>query len=264
MILKVGSKGNDVKILQEKLNITIDGVFGPNTEEKVKEWQEKNGLLSDGIVGDKTWALLVGDDFFENLNLEKLKGVIPDLVLNQIPETAKKFNITNVLRLSHFLSQCEHESGGFKIVRENLNYSSDGLRRVFEKYFPGELAKEYEHNPTKIGSRVYGNRMGNGPESSGDGFRYRGSGFIQITGKENYKLFSDFIGEDCVSNPELIATKYPLSSAAFFFNKNGLWSICDMGSGVDIVKAVTKRVNGGYNGLESRIKSFNKFYKILS
>lgn len=270
MLLKIGSKGSDVETLQEKLGIPPDGIFGPNTEEKVKEWQTNNGLLSDGIVGDKTWAKLLEGDIFENITLsddkfklEKLKGVIPDSVIAQIPDTAKKFNITNVLRLSHFLSQCGHESGGFTIVHENLNYSSEGLKRVFGGYFPGDLANQYEHHPEKIGSRVYGSRMGNGPESTGEGYKYRGAGFIQTTGKSNYKAFSDFIGEDCVSNPNLIATKYPLASAAFFFNKNGLWSICDRGSDEETVKAVTKRVNGGYNGYSDRLQRFNKIYNLL-
>lgn len=270
MLLKIGSKGSDVETLQEKLGIPPDGIFGPNTEEKVKEWQTNNGLLSDGIVGDKTWTKLLEGDIFENITLsddkfklEKLKGVIPDSVIAQIPDTAKKFNITNVLRLSHFLAQCGHESGGFTIVHENLNYSASGLKRVFGFYFPGDLANQYQHNPEKIGSRVYANRMNNGPESSGDGYRFRGRGSIQLTGKANYVNFSKFIGEDCVANPDLVATKYPLSSAAFFFNSNNLWSICDRGSDESTVKAVTKRVNGGYNGLAQRLENFNKIYNIL-
>jgi putative chitinase len=199
----------------------------------------------------------------EGLDIEKLKGTIPDSVLAQIPETAKKFNITNKLRLAHFLSQCAHESGNFKSINENLNYSADGLRKIFGKYFPGNLAESYAKQPEKIASRVYGGRMGNGDESTKEGYKFRGRGYIQLTGKSNYTKFTQFIGEDCVSNPDLVATKYPLASAAFFFNSNSLWAICDKGSDDTTVTAVTKRVNGGTNGLADRIEKFKKYYSLL-
>jgi putative chitinase len=198
------------------------------------------------------------------LSLEKLRGHIPDSVISQIPETSIKFNITNNLRLAHFLAQCGHESGGFKAVSENLNYSSDGLKKIFGKYFPGNLSESYAKQPEKIASRVYGGRMGNGDESTKEGYKFRGRGFLQTTGKDNYTNFTKFIGEDCVTNPDLVSTKYPLASAAFFFESNKLWSICDKGADVATVTAVTKRVNGGSNGLDDRIKHFNKFYNLLS
>jgi putative chitinase len=198
------------------------------------------------------------------LSLEKLKGHIPDSVIAQIPETAIKFNITNNLRLAHFLAQCGHESGGFKAVSENLNYSSDGLKKIFGKYFPGNLSESYAKQPEKIASRVYGGRMGNGDESTKEGFKFRGRGFIQLTGKSNYVNFTKFIGEDCVSNPDLVSTKYPLASAAFFFNNNNLWSICDKGADVETVTAVTKRVNGGTIGIDHRLQEFKKIYSLLS
>jgi putative chitinase len=272
MLLKIGSKGDDVKKLQEKLKLTSDGTFGPNTEKAVKEWQTKNGLGSDGIVGDVTWNKMFGGSVVTEevritpvvgLSIEKLKGKVPDSVLAQIPETAIKFNITTNLRLAHFLSQCAHESGGFKAVSENLNYSADGLKKTFGKYFPGNLSESYAKNPEKIAARVYGGRMGNGDESSKEGYKFRGRGYLQTTGKENYTRFTNFIGEDCVSNPDLVATKYPLSSAAFFFTSNKLWSICDKGADVDTITAVTKRVNGGILGLDDRIKEFNKIYHNL-
>jgi putative chitinase len=197
------------------------------------------------------------------LNVEKLKGHIPDVVLAQIPETAKKFNITNNLRLAHFLSQCGHESGGFKAVSENMNYSADGLKKIFGKYFPGNLAESYARQPEKIGARVYASRMGNGDETSKEGFKFRGRGYIQLTGKANYTKFTQFIGEDCVTNPDLVATKYPLASAAFFFDSNKLWSICDKGADDATVTAVTKRVNGGTIGLADRIKHFKEYYNLL-
>ena len=198
------------------------------------------------------------------LTIEKLKGHVPDAVYNQIADTASKFNITNNLRLAHFLAQCAHESGNFKAVSENLNYSKDGLMKIFPKYFPGTLAESYARNPEKIASRVYGGRMGNGDETSKEGFKFRGRGYIQLTGKNNYSTFTKFIGEDCVTNPDLVATKYPLASAAFFFNNNKLWEICDKGADDATVTSVTKRVNGGTIGLADRIKHFKHFHQLLT
>jgi len=270
---KIGSKGDVVKQIQQKLGITADGNFGPGTEKSVKEWQTKNGLTPDGVVGPSTLekmgitSVIKEDVIIPSggpLSLEKLRGHIPDSVISQIPETATKFNITNNLRLAHFLAQCGHESGGFKAVSENLNYSSDGLKKIFGKYFPGNLSESYAKQPEKIASRVYGGRMGNGDESTKEGFKFRGRGFIQLTGKSNYVNFTKFIGEDCVSNPDLVSTKYPLASAAFFFNNNNLWSICDKGVSDDVVTQVTKRVNGGTIGLPDRIKHFKEFYSLLS
>jgi putative chitinase len=270
MILKFGSKGDDVKKLQVKLGLNPDGIFGKSTEESVKSFQTKSGLMPDGIVGEGTWNKLMGitpqvAPQVGGLNLDKLKGHIPDSVIAQIPETAKKFNITNSLRLAHFLAQCGHESGGFKATQENLNYSASGLKRTFGKYFINEdAAGPYAKNPQKIASKVYGGRMGNGPESTGEGYKFRGRGYIQLTGKDNYTNFAKFIGEDTVANPDLVATKYPLSSAAFFFDSNKLWSICDKGSDIETVTAVTKRVNGGIIGLPDRIKHFKEYYNLLS
>ena len=274
MLLKVGSKGNDVKLLQEKLGLTADGSFGPKTEAAVNAWLTKNGLTADGTItsANRSWDLMFGTNLVKEdvviqpsggLNIQKLKGHIPDAVIAQIPDTAKKFNITTNLRLAHFLSQCGHESGGFKAVSENLNYSTDGLKKVFGKYFPGNLAESYAKQPEKIASRVYGNRMGNGDEASKEGFKFRGRGYIQLTGKANYTSFTKFIGEDCVSNPDLVATKYPLASAAFFFDSNKLWTICDKGADDATVTAVTKRVNGGTLGLSDRIKHFKEYYNLL-
>jgi putative chitinase len=136
--------------------------------------------------------------------------------------------------------------------------------KVFPKYFPGNLAESYAKNPEKIASRVYGGRMGNGDETTKEGFKFRGRGYIQLTGKSNYTNFTKFIGEDCVVNPDLVSTKYPLASAAFFFNNNKLWEICDKGTDDATVTAVTKRVNGGTIGLADRIKHFKHFYQALT
>ncbi|MDO8640219.1 MAG: hypothetical protein Q7R33_01635 [Nitrosarchaeum sp.] len=197
------------------------------------------------------------------LNTSKLKGIVPDALLPQIDAAAPKFNITTNLRLCHFLAQCEHESGGFKLVKENLNYSVDGLLKIFPKYFNTTTAPLYAKQPAKIANKVYASRMGNGDEASGDGFKFSGKGYIQLTGKTNYQKFSTFIGEDCVVTPDLVATKYPLASAAFFFNSNGLWPICDKGSDDATVTLVTKRVNGGTIGLDDRLKNFKKYFSIL-
>ena len=283
MLLKVGSKGEDVKKLQAKLGLGADGVFGPGTAAAVKKWQADNGLTADGVVGDGTWgkmfsntASVVKEDKIiiptvvnissvGGLKIDKLRGHIPDSVIAQIPETAAKFNITNNLRLAHFLAQCGHESGGFKAIQENLNYSAKGLATTFKKYFISEAAAgPYARNPQKIASKVYGGRMGNGPEATGDGFKFRGRGYIQLTGRDNYTRFAKFIGEDTVNNPDLVATKYPLASAAFFFDSNKLWAICDKGADAATVTAVTKRVNGGTIGLPDRIKHFKEYYELLS
>ena len=198
------------------------------------------------------------------MDISKLKGHIPEAVLAQIPDTAAKFEINTPLRLAHFLAQCGHESGGFKVVNENLNYGAKGLLGIFKKYFPTEeKAKLYERKPEKIANLVYGSRMGNGPESSGDGYKYRGRGYIQLTGKDNYTAFGKAINEDIVANPDLVSTKYPLLSAAWFFSKNGLNKIADQGATDAVVTSVTKRVNGGTIGLPDRIKHFKEYYNLL-
>jgi putative chitinase len=280
MLLKNGSKGNDVVTLQKFLKVDPIGTFGPKTEAAVKAWQKANGLKDDGIVGPGTWAKMgLGSSTPtttpspspatntpvppSNFKLDKLKGHIPDSVIAQIPDTAAKFNITTPLRLAHFLAQCGHESGGFKAVNENLNYSADGLKRIFPKYFPGTLNESYARQPEKIASRVYASRMGNGDEASKEGFTFRGRGYIQLTGKSNYTAFAKFIGEDTVANPDLVSTKYALASAAFFFNSNKLWAICDRGADDATVTAVTKRVNGGTIGLADRIKHFKEYFALL-
>ena len=178
------------------------------------------------------------------MKVAALSTKVPAPVMLEVESMVEKFNITNPLRLSHFLAQAAHESGNFKFLKENLNYSADSLLKVFPKYFKDKAtADKYARNPEKIASRVYASRMGNGDEASGEGFKFRGRGYIQLTGKDNYKAFSNFIGEDCVANPDLVSDKYPLISAAWFFDKNNLWTICDKGASDEVVTSVTKRVN---------------------
>ena len=280
MLLKKGDNNENVKLMQQKLGIEPAVTnFGPKTEAAVKEWQAKNGLTPDGIVGPSTWAKIMGETTTSvptpvaaapiapvgGLKLDKLKGHIPDAVIAMIPDTAAKFQINTPLRLAHFLAQCGHESGGFKLTKENLNYSAKGLNGIFKKYFPTlESAVPYERKPEKIANKVYGGRMGNGLEASGEGWKFHGRGFIQLTGKDNYTAFTKSIGEDCVANPDLVASKYALASAAWFFNKNGLHKMADGGANDTTVTSITKRVNGGTIGLPDRIKHFNEYYKLLA
>jgi putative chitinase len=197
------------------------------------------------------------------MDITKLKGHIPDSVLEQIPAVVSKFGIDTTIKLCHFLAQCHHESGGFKLTQENLNYGAKGLRGTFAKYFPtDELAAQYQRQPEKIANKVYGGRMGNGAEASGDGWKYHGRGFIQLTGKDNYKAFDSFVDEDVLAHPDLVATKYPLLSAAWFFSKNCLKRCTS--NDVASITSVSKCVNGGTIGLDDRIKPFNEYYKILS
>lgn len=199
------------------------------------------------------------------MNLDKLKGHIPDEVIAQIPGVQDKFAVNTPLRLAHFLAQCGHESGGFKFKSENLNYSAEILRKVFPKYFPDiVVAKQYERKPEAIASRVYGGRMGNGPEASKEGFKYKGRGYIQLTGKDNYKAFDATVPEDILANPDLVATQYPLLSAAWFWNSRKLNSIADQGATDEVVTKVTKLVNGGTIGLADRIKHFKEYHKLLA
>ena len=280
MLLKLGSQGEDVKKLQIKLGVDPIGTFGPKTDAAVKAWQAQNGLTADGIVGDATWSKMFTESTVSaptvltepapvanvgGLKLEKLRGHIPDAVIAQIPDTAAKFQINTPLRLAHFLAQCGHESGGFRATQENLNYSAKGLNGIFKKYFPTEAsAAAYARQPQKIASKVYGGRMGNGPESTGEGYKFRGRGYIQLTGKENYTAFGKAINEDICSNPDKVAANYALLSAAWFFNKNGLHKMADEGATDLVVTKITKRVNGGTIGLPDRIKHFKEYYSLLA
>ena len=168
------------------------------------------------------------------------------------------------VRAAHFFAQTAHETGGFKAFSENLNYSASGLQGIFGKYFPGNLEESYARNPEKIANRVYADRMGNGNEASGDGWKFRGRGALQLTGKANYKAFADYLGKpEIMENPDLVATTYAFESAMFFFDKNKLWSICDQGINDAAILALTKRINGGTHGLEDRNAKTKKYYEYV-
>jgi len=164
-------------------------------------------------------------------------------------------------RAAHFFAQTAHESGGFKVFSENLNYSAQGLQGIFGKYFPGNLEESYARKPEKIANRVYASRMGNGDEASGDGWKFRGRGALQTTGKDNYSQFAKHLGKpEIMENPDLVATEYAFESAIFFFDKNKLWDVCDKGVNKDTILALTKRINGGTHGLADREEKTLKYY----
>ena len=205
------------------------------------------------------------------MDLSRLKGHVPDTVIAQIPSIQEKFGVNTALRLAHFLAQAGHESGGFRVTQENLNYSAKGLTGIFKKYFsrPDKTIDEpkaaaYAKKPEKIANLVYGGRMGNGPEASGDGYKFRGRGYIQLTGKDNYTAFGKSIGVDMSVNPDSVASTHALTSAAWFWSKNKLNEIADTGATDEVVTKITKRVNGGTIGLADRIKHFKEYYALLA
>jgi putative chitinase len=168
------------------------------------------------------------------------------------------------VRAAHFFAQTSHETGGFKAFSENLNYSAQGLQGIFGKYFPGALEESYARQPEKIANRVYADRMGNGNEASGDGWKFRGRGALQLTGKANYEAFAKYLGtNEVMENPDLVATKYSFDSAMFFFEKNKLWTICDKGINDAAILELTKRINGGTHGLEDRKVKTYKYYEYV-
>ena len=200
----------------------------------LKSLQEKIGVTADGAFGPGT-----------------LKA-------------AMVFYKLTPVRAAHFFAQTAHETGEYKLFSENLNYSAAGLQGTFGKYFPGTLEESYARNPEKIANRVYADRMGNGNEASGDGWKYRGRGALQLTGKANYKAFADYLGkQEIMETPDLVASTYAFESAMFFFDKNKLWSICDQGVNDAAILALTKRINGGTHGLEDRNQKTKKYYEYV-
>lgn len=201
----------------------------------MKHLQEKIGVTADGLFGPGTLRAAVAH-----------------------------YKMTPV-RAAHFFAQCAHESGNFKAFSENLNYSAKGLRGIFRKYFPTDaLAAQYQRKPEMIANRVYASRMGNGDEKSGDGWKFRGRGAIQLTGKNNYQAFSDYIKDpEVMTNPDIVSTKYSFESAMFFFETNNLWAICDRGTNDAAILALTKRINGGTHGLDDRQQKTKKYAAML-
>jgi len=202
----------------------------------LKSLQEKAGVAADGAFGPGTM------------------------------KAATAFYKFSPVRAAHFFAQTAHETGGFKAFSENLNYSADGLNKIFPKYFKnaGRDANAFTHNPEKIANVVYASRMGNGDIESGDGWKYRGRGALQLTGKSNYEAFAKYLGNDEVlTNPDTVATKYAFESAMFFFERNKLWAICDKGINDAAILELTKRINGGTHGLEDRKAKTYKYYEYV-
>ena len=191
----------------------------------------------------------------KDLLLKIVDQATADKWADALQKTCDQFEINTPERQAGFIAQCAHESGMFKFVEENLNYSDKALLSVFGKYFNADTAVQYARKPEMIANRVYGNRMGNGDEASGDGWKYKGRGLIQLTGKENYTRFGNAIGVDIVNNPELVATpEYATLSAGWFWSANGLNKLADA---KDIL-GMTKRINGGTIGLDHRTELYNK------
>ena len=195
------------------------------------------------------------------INLQQKIGVTADGAFG--PGTYKKaaaFYKLSPNRAAHFFAQTAHESGGFKAFSENLNYGAKGLRGIFGKYFPTEaMARAYERKPQKIANRVYANRMGNGDEASGEGWLFRGRGALQLTGKFNFKAFSDYIGRpDVMTNPDLVATELAFESALWFFDKNKLWSICER-MGLTTARQRRGNTGNGFNQSSYDIRIGRRF-----
>jgi len=199
--------------------------------------------------------------------LQKTCGVTPDGAFgpNTARAIAKHYGL-DAKRGAHLLGQAAHESGNFMISEENLYYRASTMCRVWPSRFKSEAdAEPYAKNPEKLANKVYSGRMGNGSEASGDGWKYAGKGFIQLTGKDNTRAFAEHIGRDgLVDDPSPIATELAMDSAIFFFEKNGLFALADEGVTDEIIKKITRRVNGGYHGLDDRKEKTKKIYGWLS
>ena len=191
-------------------------------------------------------------------------GINPDW-LPWLQKTCDRYSINNVNRQSAFLGQCMHESNSFKVLQENLHYSTNGLKSVWGSRFPtNEIADKYANHPDMIANKVYANRMGNGDEESGDGWKYRGRGIIQCTGKDLYKTLSNALNIDLISDPDmLLEMPYASMSAGWFWNKKGLNDLADQNN-YETTKEMTKRINGGFNGLDDRILKIEQAKKVLT
>ena len=200
---------------------------------------------------------------FQKSHLQEMigKNQYLDYWYNAICEILPEYEINTPHRVAAFIAQCAHESGGFKFLKENLNYKAPSLRRVFAKYFPtDDLARAYEKRPEMIANRVYANRMGNGPEESGDGWKYCGRGLIQLTGKNNYTFFAGSLDMDVEDVPEYLETfEGAVQSACVFWEQNNLNQWADKGD----ILTLTKRINGGTIGLDDRIKHYNHALHVL-
>lgn len=202
----------------------------------------------DGLTKEQLAQLIPGNPYLDHW-YDALSQALPD------------YDITTPQRIASFLAQCAHESGEFRAIKENLNYKAESLVKIFHKYFPTiEEANKYAKQPEKIANKIYGNRMGNGDEASGDGYRYCGRGLIQLTGKQNYQNFADSLAMEVTDVPEYLATfEGAVQSACWFWEANNLNKLADAG---DILN-MTKKINGGTIGLDDRIKHYNHALAVL-
>lgn len=191
-------------------------------------------------------------------------GINPDW-LNWLQKTCDRYSINNTNRQAYFLGQCMHESGNFKILQENLHYSANGLKAVWGSRFPtDEIANKYANHPDMIANKVYAGRMGNGDEESGDGWKYRGRGIIQCTGKSLYQTLSDALNIDLINDPDMLLQQpYAVMSAGYFWNKKNLNELADQNN-YEATREMTKRINGGFNGLDDRILKIEQAKKVLT
>jgi putative chitinase len=191
----------------------------------------------------------------------KALGITPQW-LEPLNAAMLRFDINTPQRIAAFVGQCAHESASFARLTENLNYAAGALVRIWPRHFPSpEVADAYHRQPEKIANRAYANRMGNGPEASGDGWKYRGRGLIQLTGKDNYRAASDALGVDLVANPDSVTQPAMAAlTAAWFWNKNKLNTLADQGDTV----AISKRINGGTHGLDDRLQRTSTALALLT
>lgn len=257
-----------INLIQEKLGVKVDGDFGNITKSAVESFQAKNGLSITGVVDQATADKLGVKLDSVQLTIEQVKVLSNVKDFNTLVDITKnlnlvmaKYKINTKLRVSHFIGQLLHESGGLLITKENLNYSADGLLKTFPKYFKtADKAAQYAKKGDSIANYVYANRMGNGDEKSGDGSKCKGRGYIQITGKDNYTKLSKDLGVDFLAEPTLLESpKYASLSAGWFWNTANLNALADK----DDVIGITKKINGGTNGLDDRKLKVDKVKKIL-
>ena len=276
MMVQIGSTGDLVKKIQAFLGLTADGSFGPGTQAAVIAWQTKNGLTPDGIVGQSTLdkmgiinstePIIIGP-----VDFSKLKGIIPDRIFAILPDTLPKYGVNTPLRISHFIAQVSHESDNFTIKTESLYYTTPS--RIVE-IWPTRFnldgsdgkhnANEFIKNEEKLSDAVYEGRMGD--TQPGDGFRFRGAGFLQLTGRESFTQYSKYIGKDIGETADLVRSsdQWAMDAALWEYSINmKLNLVADQGPTADVVKKITCIINGGYIGLDERQEYFTKFWNIL-
>ena len=211
----------------------------------------------------------MADSFDFDFTVEHVRTLIPraiggpDAWYEALAEALPQYDITTVERVAAFIAQCAHESGGFSVLEEDLNYKAATLSKLWPQRFPPGIAEEYAGKPEKIANKTYGGRMGNGPEETGEGFKYRGRGLLQLTGKDNYRACSQALFQDStlLDDPDLLLDPYyAIHSACWFWNKNKLNQYADSSD----LTTMTKRINGGTIGLQDRIHHYNHAVEVLA